>query len=310
MDAETLHQLRGTLKEVFADASDAGVVTKILGELGWNEVCSDDPAAATPALFEEQGRALASSAILNTSLLAILASAPDGVRGLTADTAVALPVQGALGSVRAIIVGVGSFSQSLLPVGGAADGPLLLATTANLEVVPRSGFDGRLNAIEVRPGQGTTSAGARPAARWSDALAEAHRSLASELVGVGQGALELATLYVSQRSQFGRPIGSYQAVRHRLAESFVHLTAAQELVAAAWQSQTPLDAAVAKVAAGRAADHAVRGATQVFGAIGLTEEHPLHRYVRRAATLDALAFDAAFLEHDIGRDLASGSVSA
>jgi alkylation response protein AidB-like acyl-CoA dehydrogenase len=106
---------------------------------------------------------------------------------------------------------------------------------------------------------------------------------------VGMIARQLATTveYVNQRQQFGRPIGSFQAVKHRLADVAVDLERARSAVAyaAALHDEDPdvaLPAAVAGAVATDAVLRAVHEAVQLHGGIGFTWEHPAHLYVRRA----------------------------
>jgi alkylation response protein AidB-like acyl-CoA dehydrogenase len=114
---------------------------------------------------------------------------------------------------------------------------------------------------------------------------------ACEAIGVAARAFELAAGYARTREQFGRLIGSYQAVSHRVADIFIELELARSLAYwAAWavaegDEQAPLAAAAAKASAGAAAVAACEGAIQVHGGVGFTWEHPLHRYYKRAQWL-------------------------
>jgi alkylation response protein AidB-like acyl-CoA dehydrogenase len=115
---------------------------------------------------------------------------------------------------------------------------------------------------------------------------------AAELVGATEQMLDLAVAYASQRKQFGRPIGSFQAVRHHLANVKVKLEYARPLVyRAAWSvargdPRRALHVSMAKAEAGEAASFAARTALQVHGAIGYTFEQDLHLWMRRAWSLD------------------------
>jgi alkylation response protein AidB-like acyl-CoA dehydrogenase len=107
---------------------------------------------------------------------------------------------------------------------------------------------------------------------------------AAQLLGAGRALLEKTVAYAGQRTQFGRPIGSFQAVQHRLADVAVGLEFARPLLYAA----TPLhdlDVSAAKVACGEAAHRAARAALQVHGAIGYTQEHGLGRWLTRVRAL-------------------------
>src|SRR6476646_7104971 len=119
------------------------------------------------------------------------------------------------------------------------------------------------------------------------------RILASaEAVGVSWAALEMAVEYAKVREQFGRTIGTFQAVKHHAANMLVN---AEETTAATWDAARADDLESAWFAAAVAASHAIR--TQVFnsqnniqlhGGIGFTWEHDAHLYLRRARTLSAL----------------------
>ncbi|NUR28576.1 MAG: acyl-CoA dehydrogenase [Catenulispora sp.] len=98
---------------------------------------------------------------------------------------------------------------------------------------------------------------------------------AAQLLGLGRAALDMTVAYAKQRVQFGRPIGEYQAVKHRLADAHTALEFARPLVFAAALSFAPHEISAAKVAAGTAAYQAARAALQLHGAIGYTDEYDL-----------------------------------
>ena len=103
--------------------------------------------------------------------------------------------------------------------------------------------------------------------------------VAAEAVGLVDAALDKTLDHLRTREQFGRPIGSFQAVQHRLAELSVQLEGARWLTCeAAWLGAPPLAAATACAAALAAGDRAVRDLHQVSGATGLTHEYGLHRF--------------------------------
>ncbi|MGH2697790.1 MAG: acyl-CoA dehydrogenase family protein [Actinomycetota bacterium] len=113
-------------------------------------------------------------------------------------------------------------------------------------------------------------------------------ALALEAVGVAQRVLELARDYASERKQFGKAIGSYQAVSHQLADTYMSIELARSLAYwAAWsvaESEGTADraAAAARALASEAAVAACERSIQVHGGIGFTWEHVLHRYYKRA----------------------------
>jgi alkylation response protein AidB-like acyl-CoA dehydrogenase len=118
-------------------------------------------------------------------------------------------------------------------------------------------------------------------------------SLALEAVGIGKKALELAVEYARDREQFGRKIGVYQAVSHKLADTFVETELARSLAYwAAWcvaegDEQAEVATAAAKSYAGDAAVAACERSIQVHGGIGFTWEHVLHEYYKRALWIQA-----------------------
>jgi alkylation response protein AidB-like acyl-CoA dehydrogenase len=113
-------------------------------------------------------------------------------------------------------------------------------------------------------------------------------ALAAELVGVAQRALDMATDYAKEREQFGRPIGAYQAVSHRLAGMLWDVEEARSLTYyAGWAADAdpdalPLAAAMAKARASDAATQVTHDAIQTFGGIGFTWEHDIHFFLKRA----------------------------
>jgi hypothetical protein len=121
--------------------------------------------------------------------------------------------------------------------------------------------------FEVRPGEwvGTVE----------DVLDTGVLCQAAQLVGLGRGLLDRASEYVTQRRQFGRPVGEFQAVKHHLANVLVALEFARPLVHAAAVTGETRDVSAARVAAADAAWLAARAALQVHGAIGYTREHAM-----------------------------------
>jgi alkylation response protein AidB-like acyl-CoA dehydrogenase len=122
--------------------------------------------------------------------------------------------------------------------------------------------------------------------------------LASEQLGVAERCLDLTTAYVRERHQFGRPIGSYQALKHRLADLWVSVTQGRAVAryAAACLADSnpdlPVAAALAQAHLSELAVHAAEECVQLHGGIGFTWEHPAHLLLKRAMA-DALSFGTA-----------------
>lgn len=106
--------------------------------------------------------------------------------------------------------------------------------------------------------------------------------VASELAGIATATAEQSTAYAQDREQFGRPIGSFQAVKHRCADMAVRAEAATSLVRYASLSDDPFHVHAARAVAADAALHNARTNVQNHGGIGFTWEHTAHRYVTRA----------------------------
>jgi alkylation response protein AidB-like acyl-CoA dehydrogenase len=124
-------------------------------------------------------------------------------------------------------------------------------------------------------------------------------ALACEQTGGAGAALDMAVAHAKDRIQFGRPIGTFQAIKHRCADMAVALEAARS--ASAWASAAaadapedlPLAAATAAIACAEAYSFVAAETIQVHGGIGFTWEHPAHLHFRRAATGATLFGDQA-----------------
>jgi hypothetical protein len=125
------------------------------------------------------------------------------------------------------------------------------------------------------------------------------------LVGAGRAMLSLARQHALDRMQFGKPVASFQAIRHRLAETLVAVEGAEATLIAAAAEPDDLAFLLAKAAAGQAALTAARHCQQVLGGIGFTAEHELHRHVKRALVLDGLLGSARELTREAGATLRS-----
>jgi alkylation response protein AidB-like acyl-CoA dehydrogenase len=114
---------------------------------------------------------------------------------------------------------------------------------------------------------------------------------AAQLVGAGQAMLDMSVEYAKQRNQFGRAIGTYQAIKHKLADVHIAVELARPLVYGAALSladnspDTARDVSAAKVAASEAALLSARSALQTHGAIGFTQEHDLSLWLLRVQAL-------------------------
>jgi alkylation response protein AidB-like acyl-CoA dehydrogenase len=128
---------------------------------------------------------------------------------------------------------------------------------------------------------------------WLAVIDGAKTVAAAWAVGAARAALEMAVNYAKDRKQFGRPIGSFQAVQHRLADAAIVLEQASAMVRyAAWLRASAKDcareAAMAKLVAGRAIRQVAHAATLTHGGYGFMEEFDIQLYFRRARLFEQL----------------------
>jgi Acyl-CoA dehydrogenase, C-terminal domain len=305
MDSDELALVRASLRNVL-HTSDAADLTAALVSSGWVEVLVADPAVAIGVLAEEQGSALLAGPVVDVAML----------HGADLDidptVAIVLPPLHAGEPMSAHAVADGWAVDGLVLAGhGRADRfvvtsltGLLMVPASGLRFSPVAGGDvglGLHRANGVVPTSQVEVVGDE-AARAA-ALAAGRRALASELVGGAGQMLANTVEYVMQRHQYGRAIGSFQSVKHRLADVHVAITAARSGVAASWQHRDPLTAMAAKCLAGRAHQLASTHCHQVHGGIAFTTEHGFHRWIRRGQLLDSLLGTSVHLNDEIGRHL-------
>ena len=265
-------------------------------------------------LFEAQGASGATSSALGTVLLDALGLPNDG------DSAVVLPPLGSIDpparvdpdadrTARVALRGVGLSEmrrRSRATVIAERGDGVFTAVAATADLAPRSvdGLDPMLELVELDVEWDPSAGDWSPVSgAWMDAVAAGQRAIAHEMSGAMRAMLRLAREHALERIQFGRPIGTFQAVRHRLADSYVAIEATDAALDGAWLDGSPFSAALAKAVAGQSARTVRRHCQQVLAGIGFTTEHDLHRFVRRTMVLDALLGDARTLTHQLGADL-------
>jgi alkylation response protein AidB-like acyl-CoA dehydrogenase len=187
-----------------------------------------------------------------------------------------------------------SIADSVIVAASTGDGVALFATDRRGE--PSSSVDPSRPMGELRLDATPASLVAEPrrATQFIQRIRlRALAALAVEAVGVSQKALELATDYSKVRHQFDKPIGSFQAVAHQVADIYMETELARSLAYwAAWcvaeeEDLAPIAAASAKAFCAETAVKACERSIQVHGGVGFTWEHMLHRYYRRAQWIDA-----------------------
>lgn len=142
------------------------------------------------------------------------------------------------------------------------------------------------------------ASGAAASQALDAALTAGAAVLAAEQVGLAQRCLDMTVAYVKERRQFARPVGSFQALKHRLADVWVAVSqarAASRYAAACLATGDPdakVAVAMAKAYCSEAAVHAAQECVQLHGGIGFTWEHPAHLFLKRAKA-DSIAFGTA-----------------
>lgn len=188
-------------------------------------------------------------------------------------------------------------SLILLPQGGA-----LYAVSPQLaELIPQPSVDASRRLFSIDWKQDAAERIATDARSICDeAFDRSALAAAAQLLGLAQRMLDLSIDYTAQRKQFGKPVGSYQAVKHQLADVAIQLEFARPVVyRAAYalanrQPLAPVQVSHAKIAAAEAALLAARNGIQVHGAMGYTWEMDLQIFMKSAWALDAACGDRSF----------------
>jgi len=301
---------RATLDEGSSHPAD---IWSAGAEVGWNGLAiaeeyggSGFGLAEVAVVLEAQGRDLCPGPFLPSVAAAVVIDrcAPDSVRarllpGLSDGSTVgALALSGSVTIGSDLVVTgespavLGAPDADVLVIAAGEDVVIVDAAAEGVTVTALDSLDTTrsVGSVALRGVQMTDEDVLRGAARKARTV---FRILASaEAVGVSWAALEMAVEYAKVREQFGRTIGTFQAVKHHAANMLVN---AEETTAAVWDAARADDLDSAWFAGAVAASHAIR--TQVFnaqnniqlhGGIGYTWEHDAHLYLRRARTLAAL----------------------
>ena len=226
--------------------------------------------ADAAAVLEELGKALVPTPLLGTTLaeLALLASdSPDGgmleqlAAGESIGTVVFDPAYVINGDVADVVLAV-------------EEGRIVLWSDVSTEtLIP---MDPTRRLARLTPG-------AARAVGTDAGLADiAAILLAAEQIGAASRCLDLTVDYTKQRVQFGRPIGSFQALKHRMADLYVAVESARAVVGDAIAAPGPVSAALARLAASEAFTAVAGEAIQMHGGIAITWEHDIQLYFKRA----------------------------
>jgi hypothetical protein len=316
MDAAERALFTETIRQLTMDRRGEELDTA-LDVLGWSEALEVDRPIAIAALFEAQGEANATSSALDRVLSSELGLAEGRGATVVLPPLRSMEPPGRVAGARLTVVGLGTETLSrreadviVVAAHDGAHAAFVVPTTAMKQDRVR-GLDPALGLVELTDSLDLGSLPEAVPVDWDAAISAGQLALGHELVGTGRTMLELARVHALERIQFGRPIASFQAVRHRLAESYVALDAAAALLDAAWDAPDRVTAAMAKALAGRSVRTVARHAQQVLAGIGFTTEHSFHLFFRRAVLLDQILGAGRVLTRSLGEDtLATGLLPA
>ena len=228
--------------------------------------------ADAAAVLEELGRSLVPTPLLGTTLAELGLLAGDEPDGETLEQLAAGASIGAVVFDRDYVIN-GDIADVVLAV---EDGRILRWSDVTAETVHT--LDPTRRLARVTPGASTVI-GSNPGMADIAAIL-----LAAEQIGAAARCLELTVEYTQQRVQFGRPIGSFQALKHRMADMYVAVQSARAVIGDAIESPTPVTAAMARLAASEAFCAVAGDAVQLHGGIAITWEHDMQLYFKRAHT--------------------------
>jgi len=273
-------------------------VPEAYGGLGMDEV-------DLVLLLEESGRAGLPEPLLETTALSapLIAEAPGGTGEALREEW--LP---RIASGESVVTFGRQGSPAVSAVAGAhlllieRPGELVAVAADAVRQEVKAALDGARRLAALRwdaADERVVATGAAADALAAKTVDRARVGTSAQLAGVADRLIAMAAAYAVERNQFGRPIGSFQAVKHHLAGALIRLEFARPLVyRAAWSlasgdPDATLHASMAKAQASDAATLAARVALQVHGAIGYTWEHDLHLWMKRAWSLASVWGDAA-----------------
>jgi hypothetical protein len=307
MDAAERELLHSTVRVALAGATETAAADAVLADLGWLEMLRAEPRDAVDIVFRSLGSTNAAASALDDVVVSALGLEP------RADLAVLLPrfatwqPPGTADGRDVSAVGVATAR-----VATATD--LLIACASEAE---HSAVTIPLSAVEPRAVEGVDPDGGFRVVRvdraavgssfggceWDFAVASGRIAVAHQVEGACRSMLDLARTHALERVQFGRAVGQFQAVRHRLADALVALEALDATLTAAMDDGGTTTAALAKATAGRTAQIVASHAQQVLAGIGFTTDHPFHRFLKRTMTLEGLFGSADEITLDLGRGL-------
>ena len=310
-DADDLALLAASFESVMADAPGPGEADPALIELGWADLLDAAPLQAAAMAFGALGTTGSAATLLDDVVAHALGT------GLSPQTCVVFPAPHQAGAPA-------RRHGDAVMVDGLVSARAQVTATALLAVEASGSIS--INAADAQLLSGSVAGGVDPgrayrrvsveisadaltptsaSGNWESAVAAARAALAHQLLGGARWMLAEARQHAIDRTQFGRPVASFQAIRHKLAESLVLIEGAASVAEACLDHPNPLLAALAKSLAGQAASTTATHAQQVLAGIGFTAEHRFHNWLKRMLVLDTLFGSARSLPTEIGHHLLS-----
>lgn len=314
-DAAQRDLMAVTLRSL-AEELDGTELAQGLDDFGFADLLAEAPRDAVSALFTALGRAGSMATALQDVLLRPLAEC---LPVAAMECNVVLPAvgtnlvgvtDGAQVAVRGLVIGARQAAIFLAPVTIRGEPAWVRLDEARGVSTRRvDGLDPALGMVEVA-GVGLASdvvmAGQSAVASWNAVATAGRLALGYQILGAVGAMIDLAVDHARSRVQFGLPIGSFQAVRNRLADAHVAREGAAAALESAWDADDAfLAGLLAKSLAGRAARIAATQCQQVLAGIGFTAEHPFHRFLARVLVLDSVLGSAVELPTVIGAHLMS-----
>jgi hypothetical protein len=287
-------------------------LTVSLDQFGWRDVLAAEPRAAITSLFGAQGR----TGRWSSALQDVLALGIDTI-GVGGPTNVLLPRPNRSVAATELRDGITVDGVLLAPRDSSILTVLVESSGAGKQAVAvdpddlvmtlRFGLDPGLGVREVTgyAHESTVLAeGVTADLWWEQTQARARLAICHQVVASLFVMIELARSHVSEREQFGRLVGTFQAVRHKLVEAHVAATAADSCTETAWESaDLPLASATAKLATGKAVAVVSAHTQQLLAGLGFTAEHPFHRFMKRVLVLERLLGSSTELASELGGQL-------
>ena len=309
IDTDELALLAAGFEAAMCDAPGPAEADQALYDLGWAELLAASPAQGAATAFSALGATGSAASLLDDVVVSALGidvsptacmvfpaphlfDSPGQRHGdaLTVDGLVSARADRAIAGMLAVTdgedVGFATFDAATLPrqSGDGVDPG---------RAYRRVSFTMAVDALQ--PVEATGS--------WESAVAAAQTALAHQLIGTARWMLAEARQHALDRVQFGRPVASFQAIRHKLAESLVQIEGAASVAGACLHNPDPMLAGLAKSLAGQAALTTAAHAQQVLAGIGFTAEHRFHLWLKRMLVVDTLFGSASSLPTEIGQDL-------